>query len=119
MNILPLLFFAVLLGGDKLYSIKEFLSKIDFPSFAPVLKLLGFNNSILEFLCSEKFSEILSSDVDIKSLLPLLSNLFTKQNHENNNPEKEDEAPLKNDYLSAIKNVAPTDIEETLNEILN
>ncbi|MBQ7373195.1 MAG: hypothetical protein IJW64_01355 [Clostridia bacterium] len=118
MNILPLVLFAVLLGGDKLYSIKEFLSKIDFPSFAPVLKMIGLNGNIVDFLCSEKFSEILSSDGDLKSILPVLSGLFAKKDDQNNAQET-DETPKKNDYLSAIKNVAPTDIEETLSEFLN
>ncbi len=118
MNILLLVLFAVLLGGDKLYSIKEFLSKIDFKSFAPVLKLIGLKNDAVDFLCSEKFEEILSSDLDLKSLLPLLSSLFAKKESENFGEQAEN-PPCKNDYLSAIKNVAPTDIEETLSDFLN
>ena len=120
MNILPLLLFAVLLGGEKFYFVKDFLSKIDFKSFAPILKMLGLNGGAIEFLCSEKFDEIISQDMDIKSLLPLLATVFNKnsENNEQNTSENNDK-PCKNDYLSAIKNVAPTDVEETLNSFLS
>ena len=120
MNILPLLLFAVLLGGEKLYFIKDFLAKIDFKSFEPVLKMLGINNGAIDFLCSEKFNEMLSSDIDIKSLLPLLSTIFSKKDNEKEqNPTENTEKSCRNDYLSAIKNVAPTDVEETLNDFLS
>lgn len=120
MNILALILFAVLLGGEKLYFIKDFLCKIDFKSFAPVLKMVGLNNSVIEFLCSEKFDNILSSDVDLKTLLPLLATLFNKKNEDNEQSTDENtNKNCKNDYLSAIKNVAPTDVEETLNNFLS
>ena len=119
MNILSLVLFAILLGNDRFQSIKEFLAKIDFSSFAPVLKLLGFNDELLEFLCSEKFSELLCSSGDIKSILPMLSSLFAKKPSEKEDLDKPLDTPCQNDYLAPIKNVAPTDIEETLSEFLN
>ena len=119
MNILTLVLFAVLVSGNKFNSIKEFLARIDFSSFAPVLKLLGFNDKLLEFLCSENFEKLLQESGDVKTLLPLLSNLFMKNPEQDDTQKVADNEPCTSDYLSPIKNVAPTDIEETLSEILN
>lgn len=117
MNILPLLLFGILLGGEKFASIKDLLSRIDFQSFAPVFQLLGVDKKTVDFLSSDQFSSILSNN-DIKSLLPLLTTLFTKQNKEADEQE-DSETENQNDYLSPIKNVAPTDVGATIESFLN
>lgn len=111
MNILPLLLVGVLLGGEKFSSIKDLLLKIDFASFTPIFQLLGVDKSTVDFLCSEDFTNTLSNG-DLKSILPLLSPLFSKAKNEE---PKQEESPLKPcDYLSPIKNVAPTDVGATI-----
>lgn len=116
MNILPLLLVGLLLGGENFSSLKDLLSRIDFPSFSPVFQLLGIDQKTIDFLCSEDFSSTLANG-DLKALLPLFSSIFTKTQ-----PSKteQEEKPLKPcDYLSPIKNVAPTEIGATIENYFN
>lgn len=83
MNLLPLVLLAVALGGDKAKSLAEFLSHIDFKSFAPVLKILGFSDKMLETLCSDEFSEMLSGEINAATITKILSGL-TRNNDEIN-----------------------------------
>ena len=118
MNVLPLLLFGLLLYSEKLSSLKELLLKIDFKSFSPILKLLGIKQGAIDLLCSEDFERILSSEGDLKSLLPLLGSLFNKEKE--TAPEQNDfEASPPIDFISPIKNVAPTDVEETISNYIN
>ena len=117
MNILPLLLIGILLGGERFSSIKELLSKIDFPSFAPVFQLLGVDKKTVDFLSSEQFASLLDGG-DFKSLLPLLTTLFSKQPKENEEDVAEDNQ-TQNDYLAPIKNVAPTDVGATIESYLD
>jgi hypothetical protein len=118
LSILPLLLFGILLYGEKLSSLKELLLKIDFSSFAPVLKMLGIKQTAIDFLCSDSFEKVLSSQGDLKSLLPLLSTLFSKEK-EQSSDENDLDTPSNADFISPIKKVAPTDIEETLSNYIN
>lgn len=118
MNILPLLFIGLLLGGDKLSSLKDIISRLDIPSFTPVFQLLGINQKTIDFLSSEEFSSSLTNG-DIKSLLPILSALFTKPNSSDEKSEKESEMQKPCDYLAPIKNVAPTDVGATIENHFN
>ncbi|MBE5741838.1 MAG: hypothetical protein E7360_00760 [Clostridiales bacterium] len=116
MNFLPFLFIAILLGGEKLSSLKEFLSHVDFKSFTPVLKILGVSDSTIDFLCSEKLSSLLTQNTDLKTLLPLLISLFNNKKEEENTPTDEEEKVVNlDDAISPIKKVAPTEVEETFN----
>lgn len=116
MNVLPLLLLGLLLGGDRFSSIKELLMHIDFASFAPVFQLLGVDQKTVDFLCSEEFADSLSQSGDIKTLLPYFTSLFSKPSP----TEKEPEQKLKPcDYLSPIKNVAPTDVGATIEKFLS
>ena len=116
MNFLPIILFAMLLGGDKLSTVKDFLSRVDFSSFAPILKIFGLNNKTIEFLESDQFNQLLSGNLDLKSILPLLTSFFTSQNtSEEAQPKTEEETTPPKDTVSAIKNVAPTEVEETFN----
>ena len=109
MNILPLLLIGLLLGGERLNSIKEFLSKIDFASFSPIFRLLGLNQNTVDFLSSENFSKLLEEN-DFKNVLPLLSSLFTNQNNAEVKAEDVEEEDGLDKIISPIKNVAPTDV---------
>ncbi len=118
MNILPLLLIGLLLGGERVNSIKEFLSKIDFASFSPIFRLLGLNQNTVDFLSSENFSKLLQEN-DLKNILPLLSSLFTGQNESKVNEEESEEEESVDKIISPIKNVAPTDVEETFSSFFN
>ena len=118
MNILPLLLIGLLLGGERLNSIKEFLSKIDFASFSPIFRLLGLNQNTVDFLSSENFSKLLEEN-DLKNVLPLLSSLFTNQNNTEVKAEEVEEEDGLDKIISPIKNVAPTDVEETFSSFFN
>ena len=113
MNILPLLLIGLLLGGDKFASLKDLLARIDFPSFAPVFQLLGVDKRTVDFLSSEEFSNTLSNG-DLKSLLPLFAPLISKPIEQQTT--EEEQKPC--DYLSPIKNVAPTDVGATIENFL-
>ncbi|MBR2384690.1 MAG: hypothetical protein IKA99_03665 [Clostridia bacterium] len=116
MNILPLLLIGILLGGEKFSSLKDILTRIDFPSFAPVFQLLGVDKSTVDFLSSEEFSSSIANG-DLKSLLPLFSTLFAKKPQQNE--DEESDQPQKNcDYVTPIKNVAPTEIGATIENFL-
>ena len=118
LNILPLLLIGLLLGGERLNSIKEFLSKIDFASFSPIFRLLGLNQNTVDFLSSENFSKLLEEN-DFKNVLPLLSSLFTSQNNTEVKEEEVEEEDGLDKIISPIKNVAPTDVEETFSSFFN
>lgn len=118
LNILPLLLIGLLLGGERVNSIKEFLSKIDFASFSPIFRLLGFNQNTVDFLSSENFSKLLEES-DFKNILPLLSSLFTNQNSAEVKAEEDEKEESIDKIISPIKNVAPTDVEETFSSFFN
>lgn len=115
MNFLPLILLAVALGGDKAKSLAEFLSHIDFKSFAPVLKILGFSDKMLETLCSDEFSEMLSGEINAATITKILSGL-TRGNSDEKGGGADKSAPpqKKSNFLSPIESVAPTEIEQTL-----
>ena len=116
MNILPILLFGLLLKGESFSSIKDLLLKIDFASFSPVLQLLGVDKKTIDFLSSEEFEQNLSNG-DFKSLIPLVSSLFSKPQAKV--VEDDDEQSAHCDYVSPIKNVAPTDIGATIENYFN
>jgi hypothetical protein len=115
MNFLPILLIAFLLGGEKLSSLKEFLAHVDFNSFSPILKILGFNQKTIDFLCSENFSSMLNKESDLKNLLPFLLSTFNKQDEQPTTKTESSQAEYStpDEFISPIKNVAPTDVEET------
>lgn len=113
MNFIAIAIVATLVfGGDKINQIKEFLAKIDFKSFAPLLQILGVSKDGIDFLSSEKFEEILLGQTDLKTLLPILATLF-KQKDDGNEQESKD--AFKGDFVAPIKEVAPTEVEESIN----
>lgn len=118
LNILPLLLIGLLLGGERVNSIKEFLSKIDFASFSPIFRLLGLSQNTVDFLSSENFSKLLEES-DFKNILPLLSSLFTNQNSAEVKAEEDEKEESLDKIISPIKNVAPTDVEETFSSFFN
>lgn len=114
MNFLPLVLLAVALGGDKAKSLAEFLSRIDFKSFAPVLKILGFSDKMLDTLCSDEFSEMLSGEINAATITKILSGLTRGNDEKSGDADKSAPPQKKSNFLSPIESVAPTEIEQTL-----
>ena len=116
MSFIPLILILFLLFKKNDSPILEFIKGIDLSSISPILQLLGLNEESLDFLNDENFKNFLSGNGDLKSLipiiLPLLKNLTTKQTA----PVNEFSENLKSQYLSPIKDFAPSEITEILNE---
>ncbi len=113
MNLLPILILFLLFGGNRLSEIKNLLSKIDFQSFAPILKLIGADDKTIEFISSESFAKFLSGEV---SPIELLKN-FPMQGMnigKKNSPENTSDEENISFKLDPIKEVASSDIEEDL-----
>ncbi len=111
MNGVLIILVIFLLTGSDFKSVAGLLSKIDIPSFAPVMKLLGLKEETVNFLCDEKFSSAIENGLDFKTLLPLFTEFFVKKEK---SPEKDrsDISPEIN--LSPIEEVAPIDIEKDM-----
>lgn len=117
MNFIPIiLVLALLFGGEKITQIKDFLSKIDFASFAPILTTLGVKKEFVDYLSSEEFSETLSGDFDLKKLLPLLTSLFSPNKTDD---KSNGQSPPNTDYIKPIKDVAPSDVEDSINSFFS
>ena len=114
MNVLPLVILFLLLSGDKLSDVKNLLAKIDFKSFAPILKILGVNDKLTDFISSDEFSELVGGDLDLKKIIGALS-AFGSFGKKETPPEENSDDEINGDLkLDPIKDVASTDIEENL-----
>ena len=115
MNFLPIVFLLFVFGGGSLQGMKDLLSRIDLSSFSPLFPFLGIDKKTADFLCGEEFSSLLEGNADVRSLLPVLGNLFLKKNED---PEEKNEAeetsPKKPLSLDPIRNIATGDIEAAL-----
>ena len=108
MNALLLVAAAILMKNERFKGMIDILKSIDFQSFKPILKLIGMNDGAVEFICSEKFSALLEGGLDLKSLGELFA-VTTPH-------ATEKEAEEKREYLGLepIKEVASSEIEESL-----
>ena len=115
MNPLLIVLGILLLSGRDLSSVAEFISKIDVPSFAPVLRLLGIDERTIEVLCDEEFSSAFSKGTDLKTLLPSLLRLLNKKK---GSPDNDEPAITVPKDLSPIEDIAPTEIESDIENAL-
>ncbi len=115
MNILPLILIAFLLFRKTDSPILEFIKDIDITSISPVLEILGINADSLEFLKNENFKDFLSGKGDLKNLIPLLLPLIQNFTMAKNTPVDSFSENLKSEYLSPIKDIANSEITNSLN----
>ena len=106
MNLLPIVLLLFVFGGGSLQGMKDLLSRIDLSSFSPLFPFLGIDKKTADFLCGEEFSSLLEGNADVRSLLPVLGNLFLKK--------AEETSPKKPLSLDPIRNIATGDIEAAL-----
>jgi len=114
MNPLLLVFLFLFLGKDGISQIKDLIARIDFKSFAPVMKLLGVSDKAIEFLSSDGFSAALEQGGDIKTLLSAALAASSGINKNSPPADTADEEIVSNNYLNPIKNVASDEVEQTL-----
>lgn len=114
MGLLPIVLIVVFLLNNK-GGLKDFLGGVDLKSLSPILSLLGADGKIIDTLSSPEVEKILSGNADIKSLLPLITSLMTKNiqplKESENKIETEDIVP---EYLNPIKDLALQEILSSL-----
>ena len=97
--------------GNKL----EFLNDIDFESLSPILSLFGVNENILKFLVSDEIKNVLSGNLELKNILPLITSLISSMPKNNdNNFDFNKENFTASEYLNPIKEIASPKILSTL-----
>ena len=119
MNILPLILIALLLFRKTDSPILEFIKNIDISSISPVLELLGVNADSLEFLKEENFKNFLSGNGDLKSLIPILLPLLKNFTAPKTSYTADFSDNLKSEYLSPIKDIANSEITNSLNGVFS
>lgn len=127
LNALLIFIVLFLLAKTNGESIKDFLSKFDIPSFAPLLKIIGLDEKTIEFISSDSFSHAFSDSSnskgnDIKFLTELLSKLvFNKKDDKSEknaarSDSDESEHAEQNSYYAPIKEILPDGISEALSD---
>ncbi len=130
MNFTPLILVLPLLFKNDSSWLKNVLPRLDLPSFAPLFKILGFDDKTIDFLTSEKFAETLSTlsekGSDLKTLLPTLLELFSSS-RKNREEKKEaasgagtpEAADVNAAYFTPVKDFIPDDVSESLSAYFN
>ena len=117
MNLTFILLLILLFGGGRTAEIRNFLARVDFKSFAPVLKLMGVSDKTIEYLSSENFEKLMEGNGDLKSALPAFLSAFKKETPAatgEENGETEGDKPIKNNYLDPIKDLAANEALSSL-----
>ena len=76
MNFLPIIILIIFMFKNN-NGVSELLQYINFDDLAPILPLLGVDESIIETFKSDDFKEVLKGNLNVKTLLPLLMPLLT------------------------------------------
>ncbi len=116
MSFLPLILIAFLLFRKTDSPILELINNIDLNSITPILELLGINADSLNFLKDDNFKNFLAGNGDLKSLLPMLLTLIKTFTANTNNQTTDFKGNLKSEYLSPIKDIASSEITNSLSE---
>ena len=119
MNILLFFLIMLFLGGNNSGNLLDLLLRLDYKSFAPVLKLLGVNQKIIDILSSDELSSALNGNIDLQTILKAVSLLSSHteskdEEKENGLKETNESVDPESDFLDPIKSVAPSEIEESL-----
>ena len=114
MNFFPLILIALLLLRKTNSPILELVKNVDMQSISPILELLGINLNSLEFLNDENFKNFLSGSGDLKSLIPLLLPLVKSFTANTQTSQTDFSDNLKSEYLSPIKDIANSEITNSL-----
>lgn len=114
MSFLPIILIIVFLL-NKTDNKLEFLNDIDFESLSPILSLFGVNENILKFLVSDEIKNVLSGNLELKNILPLITSLISSMPKNNDNHfDFNKENFTASEYLNPIKEIASPKILSTL-----
>ena len=119
MSFLPLILIIFLLFKKSDSPALEFIKGLDVTSLAPILQLLGLDESFLNVLNDENFKNFLSGNGDIKSLIPIILPLLKNFSAPKPSQDFEFSENIKSEYLSPIKDIASSDITSLLNGYFN
>ena len=112
MSYLPIVLIVIFLLSRKNPSI---LDGFDFESVSPLLSLFGVSEEVLSLLKGDEIKNLASGNFDLKSILPLVTSLFS---HIKSEPSTPVESPPNfsdtPEYLNPIKDVASADIISSL-----
>ena len=116
MSYLPIILVVLYLLNNKKGKGLDFLGGLDVESITPLLSLFGVNKGTVDLLSSPELKNVLSGNADIKSILPLLTNLLTtiKRNPQQNY-KNDDIKEFTPEYLNPIKEIAGSEVLSTLN----
>ena len=117
MNFLPIILIVVFLlnkrGGNA-------FENFDIESISPLLSLFGVSEDVIKMLSSDEIKNLTKGNFDLKTIIPLLTTLFSNFNKVDQTPIKEtftnETSP---EYLNPIKDVANADIISTLGNYFN
>ena len=117
MNFLPIILIVVFLlskkGGNP-------LENFDLESISPLLSLFGVSEDVLNILSRDEIKNLTSGNVDLKSIIPLITTLFSQMNKGDSHPiETTFSSENTPEYLNPIKDVANADIISTLGNYFN
>lgn len=114
MSYLPIILIVIFLLGNK-GNLKDFIGDFDFESISPLLSLFGVNENVLQTLSSLDIKNVLQGNADIKSILPLIINLASNMNtQQNTNATFQDSFTPTPEALEPIKDLAPEQIISSL-----
>ena len=113
MSYLPIILVVIFLL-NRSSGVKEVLQNFDFQSISPLLSLFGVNDKIIETMQSQEMKNALDGNLDIKTLMPLLTTLISSVK-QNATVEKNDEKRYEPEYLNPIKDVASEEVYSSLN----
>lgn len=117
MSFLPIILTIVFLL-NKNANFKDVLSGFDVESIAPLLSLFGVPESAAQTLKSEEFKNVLNGSLDVKTILPLITNLISS--FKTASTANTSENPLITpEYLNPIKDVASPEILSSLGSYFN
>ena len=117
MSFLPIILTIVFLL-NKNANFKDVLSGFDVESISPLLSLFGVPESAAQTLKSEEFKNVLNGSLDVKTILPLITNLISS--FKTASPVNASETPLNApEYLNPIKDVASAEILSSLGNYFN
>lgn len=113
MSYLPIILVVIFLL-NRSGGVKEVFQNFDFQSISPLLSLFGVNDKIIETMQSPEMKNVLDGNLDIKTLMPLLTTLISSVK-ENSPAPKTEEKRYEPEYLNPIKDVASEEVYSSLN----
>lgn len=119
MSFLPIILIIVFLLSKNGKGLSD-LTGFDFESISPLLNLFGVSDDVLKMLTSNEIKNITSGNLDVKSIIPLVTTLLETFKSTNTKPFAETPNSTHTpEYLNPIKDVASDEILSSLGNFFN